>query len=809
MKPEEVRGAQRLAEVLMGDVERIAERSVARMQELLPAYAKVPRDELTPIVRTNTLNLLEAMCRPDDDSASEDAHFRISGATRARQGITSDEMLNAWRIGVEVVREQAHATAEELMLSNDALLQFVVRTLQWGDVGMRASAIAHHEAEIRELGRLVREQAALRRVATLVAAAAPDEEVFAKVAEEVGLLLEVEAAVVWRYEPDGYATVAGIWGALGDEPPVEHRWSLEPDSIKAFVYRTMRSARVDDLGGATGSIAEYSPEIGLRAGVGAPIVVDGRLWGAIVALTTGSGPIATDAEARITAFTELVASAISNVQSRSALEHLAEEQAALRRVATLVAGGLDPDAVFEAVAAEVRALFHACMSAVVRFEPDGVMVMADLGGPNTAGARIPLTPGYVVHSARTTGRVARFDTDDPTALDLPGVVRTMRIRSGIASPILVNGARWGAVTAASTKAPLPADAEARIAQFADLAATAISNVEARTGMKTLADEQAALRRVATLVIEGASSSAVFDAAAAELKQLLNADGVTLSRYEAGDEVTIVAHCGAELRRDLGARASVEAAIVVDGRPWGVAVATWTGGTAPPLDTEERMARFAELLDTAIANADGRDKLTASRARLVTEADDARRRVVRDLHDGAQQRLVHTIITLKLAQRALSAEDGRADALIAEALEHAQQGNAELRELAHGLLPAVLTQGGLRAGVNTIVSRVDLPVAVDIPAQRFPPEIEASAYFVVAEALTNVMKHAHAGRAEVRAVAEDGALRVEVRDDGVAGADPSGHGLVGLADRVTAIGGQLRVESPGTGGTVLSATLPIP
>jgi signal transduction histidine kinase len=222
-----------------------------------------------------------------------------------------------------------------------------------------------------------------------------------------------------------------------------------------------------------------------------------------------------------------------------------------------------------------------------------------------------------------------------------------------------------------------------------------------------------------------------------------------------------------------------------------------------------MTKFAELLGTAIANADSRDQLMASRARLLTEADEARRRVVRDLHDGAQQRLVHTIVTLKHAQRALQANDEKAESLIAEALERAQQGNAELRELAHGILPAVLTQGGLRSGVNTIVSRLDLPVEANIPAERFPAEIEASAYFVVAEALTNVVKHSHAGRAEVRAWVEHGLLRIDVGDDGIGGANPNGHGLVGLRDRVTALGGRLDVSNPAVGGTLLSATLPLP
>jgi signal transduction histidine kinase len=265
---------------------------------------------------------------------------------------------------------------------------------------------------------------------------------------------------------------------------------------------------------------------------------------------------------------------------------------------------------------------------------------------------------------------------------------------------------------------------------------------------------------------------------------------------------------AQLVQTVGVHASVGAPIVVDGRLWGVVIATWNGEKPPPAETEQRMAQFAELLDTAIANADSRDQLTASRARLVTEADEARRRVVRDLHDGAQQRLVHTIVTLKLARRALQRNDAEAESLVGEALEQAERGTAELRELAHGILPPVLTRGGLRAGVDTVVSRLDLPVDVDVPDERFAREIEASAYFIVAEALTNIVKHADAGRAAVRAFAENGTLRVEVRDDGIGGADPRGHGLMGIADRATAFGGRLDIDSPAGGGTVVAATLPL-
>jgi signal transduction histidine kinase len=221
-----------------------------------------------------------------------------------------------------------------------------------------------------------------------------------------------------------------------------------------------------------------------------------------------------------------------------------------------------------------------------------------------------------------------------------------------------------------------------------------------------------------------------------------------------------------------------------------------------------MTQFAQLLGTAIANADTLDQLRTSRARLVTADDAARRRVVQDLHDGAQQQLVHTIITLRLARQALKTKRDEGEALVAKAIEYVERGNAELRELAHGILPGVLTNGGLGPGVDALVERLDLPVRVDVACDRFEPEIEATAYFIVAEALTNVAKHASASTAEVTAYASDGVLHVAVRDDGVGGADRDGHGLIGLADRATALGGHLEVNSPVVGGTIVAATLPL-
>jgi signal transduction histidine kinase len=259
--------------------------------------------------------------------------------------------------------------------------------------------------------------------------------------------------------------------------------------------------------------------------------------------------------------------------------------------------------------------------------------------------------------------------------------------------------------------------------------------------------------------------------------------------------------------ERGLVSSVGAPIVVEGRLWGVMVLPST--ETLPADTEPRLASFAELVATAIANAEAHTELAASRARIVAATDEERRRVVRDLHDGAQQRLVHTIITLTHAQRAVDKEDEDAPALLSEALAHAQHAIDELRELAHGILPAILAHGGLDAGVEALASRMPVPVAIDVTVGRLPAAVEATAYFVVAEALTNVAKHARARRAEVTARIEDGTLAVRVRDDGIGGARPDGSGLLGLADRLAALDGQLSVYSPADSGTLVAAAIPLP
>jgi PAS domain S-box-containing protein len=373
-----------------------------------------------------------------------------------------------------------------------------------------------------------------------------------------------------------------------------------------------------------------------------------------------------------------------------------------------------------------------------------------------------------------------------------------------------------------------------------------------TDRKRSEGEQAALRRVATLVARAVAPAEVFDAVTREAGLQCDADLASMDRFEGDGTVTAIAawsrsgmdelavgkrftlegtsiaamvsESGRPARLDsydgasgplahraqaLGIRSSVGCPIVVGGRTWGVITASSMREEPFPPDIESRIADFTELVATAVSNAQSQAELMASRARVVATADEARRRVVRELHDGAQQRLVHTIVTLKLAKRAHeSRDDADASALVDEALAQAEQANRELRELAHGIIPAVLAQGGLPSGVETLVSRLRVPVTVDVTGERFSHEVEATAYFVIAEALTNVAKHSGAQHAYVRAWVGDGVLHVDVRDDGVGGVRHDGTGLTGLRDRVATLGGKLTVESPPGAGTRIAAMLPL-
>jgi signal transduction histidine kinase len=391
-----------------------------------------------------------------------------------------------------------------------------------------------------------------------------------------------------------------------------------------------------------------------------------------------------------------------------------------------------------------------------------------------------------------------------------------------------DGAHIGHLGVLATGALYPDDEKlSALRIFAARAAAEIERRRHERALQALAEEQAALRRVATLVAAGAPQRELFDAVVDEVAGLLRADVAILLRHEE-DHATIVAgRCAersvpvghsfgrgvvaygmAQILGELQVRSATSAPITVGGRTWGAVTIGRTGENALPAHTQTRLADFTALLAQAIANADAHEQLAASRARIVEAGDAARRRIERNLHDGAQQRLVALSLSLRVAETAL-AGDPRAERVLARASEELQLTLQELRELARGIHPAVLSERGLDAALEALAGRCSVPVEMAGPGRRLPGPIEATAYYVVAEALTNVAKYAKATAATVAATAAEDCLRVEVRDDGAGGADMArGTGLRGLADRVEALGGTLRVESPPGGGTLVAAAIPL-
>jgi GAF domain-containing protein len=721
-----------------------------------------------------------------------------------------------------------------------------------------ATALANAEGR-EEINRLADEQAALRRVATLVAEGGSPAAVFEAISGEVGRLVPADIAGLGRFAPDGTVTALGSWTRTGGPSGLDVGTAFppEPGTAAARVFATRQPARVDSYDHIPGRLGDYARENGWRSSVVAPILVEGALWGLVIVASTTDTPLPHDTEARLTEFTELLATAIANAESRTELTRLAEEQAALRRVATLVAAGASPVQVFEAVSAEVAALIPADGSALTRYEADGKVTAVSgwepEGGYKYVGRRYRLE-GTVSGLISETGRPGRIENYDEAPGEAPEAAREMGWRSSVGAPITVEGRPWGVLAVVSkSEQPLPPEAERRLAEFTELVATAIANSDAHQELMELADKQAALRRVATLVAEGAPPAEVFDAVSAEVGRLVPADAAALARYETdgtatllggwtrtgafllevGDRFLVDEGTGAravfdtrrparidgyaqapgtvvDRARTAGWRSSVAAPIIVEGGLWGfVTVASTTDRPLPP-DTEERLAEFTDLVATAIANAESRAELDASRARIVATADATRRRIERDLHDGAQQQLVSLALELRAAQASVPKEMSQhQDELshIAEGLTTALDG---LREIALGLHPAILAEGGLAPALKTLAHRSPIPVELEVrTVGRLPESIEVAAYYVVSETLTNAAKHSRASQVQVEVEVRDRALCIAVGDDGVGGADASrGSGLLGLKDRAEAIGGTISLESHQGAGTNLIAELPL-
>jgi signal transduction histidine kinase len=520
---------------------------------------------------------------------------------------------------------------------------------------------------------------------------------FAAVTDEAGRLLGAELAGMARYESDDTVTVLATWAAAGEDggehPLVPGPWPLEGDDLASTIARTGRPVRIDDYRGLPGPIAAFvRDELGVRASVASPIVVEGRVWGALFIHSKRTvPPLPRDTESRLTGFTELVATAIANTESRAALGKLAHEQAALRRVATLVARGLPPIEIFAAVAKEIGELFAIGGTRILRYEADGSAIVVagwsesvEVPPELDIGARVPLEGESASTRVFRTGRPARIDNYADAAGPLSEPLQAAGVRSVVGAPIVVDGRLWGVMTAGSTKIePLPPE------------------------------------------------------------------------------------------------------------------------------TELRLAEFTELVAAAVANAESRSELAASRARIVAASDETRRRVERDLHDGAQQQLVTLGLALRSAQAELpqDLEDVHAE------LSHVGHGLTavldELREISRGIHPAILSEGGLAAALKTLARRSPIPVALDVAVEGgLPDGVDVAAYYVVSEMLTNTAKHAQASAVYVDVERAEGVLHISVRDDGVGGADPArGSGLVGLRDRVEALGGTIALKSARGAGTAVEVLLP--
>ena len=720
---------------------------------------------------------------------------------------------------------------------------------------LMATAIANAEARA-EVERLAEEQSALRRVATLVAEGAPSDEVFAAVVEEVGHLLPVTSAALGRFEPDDRVTTVAAWTTSEVAFPAGRSWTTEGKNVTGMVQRTRRPARIDDFSDASGPIGINAQEAGYRSSVGSPIIVEGRLWGIVSAASTAIEPLPADTEARLSSFTELLATLFSRLEAREALERLADEQAALRRVATVVASAAPPSEVFAAVAEEVGGVLGVQVVNIVRHEGDAATAVASwsaVGGTIPLGTRLPLSGPSIMGEVARTGRPARIDA----YADVPGavtyLVEGIEIRAGVGAPIVVDDRVWGTVVALTTQpAPLPADTEARLADFTELVATAISNAQAGENLLRLAEEQAALRRVATLVAQGAPPAETFAVVSEEVGQLFGSGTAAIERFEEDGRTLVyvgvskkiepvipvgtrwrmdeslaaaeVYRTGLATRSDdvdwsalegpialagrrMKVASTVASPILVEGRLWGAAIVTSTKRL--PDDAEERLQKFAEIVATAIANAEGKSELAASRKRIVTASDEARRRIERDLHDGVQQRLVSLGLEVGAIEAALPT-DPELDAKLARITSGLAGVLDDLVEISRGIHPAILSQGGLGPALRTLARRSSVPVELDSRIEgRLPEPVEVAAYYVVSEALTNAAKHAHASVVRVGAATDEGVIRLSIRDDGIGGADPGrGSGLVGLQDRVEALGGTIFFESAPGKGTSLFVTLPL-
>ncbi|MEA2346141.1 MAG: hypothetical protein QOF63_4310, partial [Thermoanaerobaculia bacterium] len=577
---------------------------------------------------------LDAFC-----IASFDGTVKLANPAWARMlGYTQQELLS--RPFVDTLHPDdvaSVATLLDALAARNEIVGFECRhvcadgSLRWFEWNTRT---APDEGVMYGVGRDVTERRfvnaeldALHRVATLVAQTGRPDEIFAAVTAEVGHLFSGTAAI-GKFEHDPPAIVVAAVQQTVGQPPIGTRWELVDGLASTVVYRTGRSARVDqrDWARAMGPLPPDARRARSGSTMASPIVVEGRLWGTINVSTRRTPPH--DAEERLEKFTDLVATAIANAESREVLARLADEQATLRRMATLVAQGVPPDEIFSAVTDEVARLSGSDTAAVVRFEHDPPAIVVVGVGQSIPGipigTRSELDDSLASTAVYRTGRSARIDARDwpSTQGRLHEAGHRLGLGSTVASPIMVEGDVWGTISV-SAREPLPAD------------------------------------------------------------------------------------------------------------------------------TEEWLNKFSELVATAIANANSRAELAASRRRIVAASDEARRRIERDLHDGTQQRLVSLGLVARAAEAMVAPDRDDLRAELSSIAAGLAEAVADLQEISRGIHPAILTKGGLQPALRTLARRstvlVDLDVALDA---RLAEPIEVAVYFLVSEALANAAKHAQASRIEI-------------------------------------------------------------
>ena len=715
---------------------------------------------------------------------------------------------------------------------------------------------------------LADEQAALRRVATLVAEGVNPDDLFLAVSNEVASLFDAEIATIGRFDHTDPPTLTAVGLSDGPHQRVRGvRSELWDWLASTAVYRTGLTSRKEVTSEqviGSNELANMIRALGFFSTVSTPIRVEGELWG-VLTVSSSQASVPAGTEMYIESFGELVATAIANAQNRGQLsaseEHaraLADEQGALRRVATLVAQGVVPSEILAAVSKEVQRLFRAnpdstVVADLIKFEGEEFVLVGASRSIEALplGSRWRAKELYASTRVLRTGRSARVSESDLESTGGPDAEFLLRLgyRTQVASPIVVEGRLWGVVTMNSEE-ELPPDTEERLAKFAELVATAIANTESREAVARLAEEQAALRRVATLVAQGAEPARVFAAVAGEAAGISDISVVGINRYEAdgtlallglagewngfvvgsnlgpvGEEkdgvAAMILNSGTPARFDVYRSVRADATesedlkvstvgvpIVVDGTLWGFIIGADRSGRPIPVGVEDRLARFTELVAAAVSNATTHSELLTSRARLVSAADQTRRRLERDLHDGIQQWIVALALKARNAARVSAIGEAAAEELsgLADDLVAVTD---ELREISRGIHPTILSDAGLDDALEALARRSAIPVDLEVSFEgRFDASLEATAYYVTAESITNAVKHAQASVLKIRGGRREGTIELEIRDDGVGGADPRrGTGLIGLKDRVDTLGGTISVFSPAGGGTIIRVKLP--